>query len=154
MTTLPAALAGIDPALAEQIVAIGRRLQTQDNRATDAPIFIVQEKRRVYGFDPAYSDDVVWIDDEGDEADSEKRAELEAAYDEDDEEPDGWTRTHYEDRWEYVTACFTEAGCQEYIRLNGHNHRGELRVYAAGSWRNAEFRAVRELLIALAGGGQ
>ena len=143
---------GLTPEAIAQLVEIGQRLRTQDNRATDAPIFIVEEQRRTYGFDPAYSDEVVWIDDEGDEADAEKRASLEAEWDETDEEPDGWTRTCYQDSWEYVTACFTEAGCRDYLRRNGHNHRGALRVYAATSHRNEEWRVVRALLMALAGG--
>jgi hypothetical protein len=51
----------------------------------------------------------------------------------------------------FVTTCFTEAGCNDYIRLNGHNHRGKLRVYADSSYRNEEFRAVRAFLMGLAG---
>lgn len=147
-------LAGLDPDLLAAVVEIGQRVATQGNRATDAPIFIVEEKRRTYGFDPAYSDRVAWIDSDGDEADAEQHARLEAAWEEDGDEPEGWTRTSYQDAWHYVTACFTEAGCAEYIRRNGHNHRGELRIYAAGSYRNDEFRTVRRLLLALAGGAK
>ena len=135
----------------QAISEIARILRTQDNRATDAPIFIVEEKRRVYGFDPAYADkdEIVWIDSEGDEADAEKRASLEAAWDEDGEEPEDWTRTAYKDEWHFVTACFTEKGCLDYIARNGHNHRGELRTYAAGSYRNEEWRTVRSFLMSL-----
>lgn len=129
---------------------IARNLATQDNRATDCPIFIVQERRRVYGFDPAYSDKTVWLDSDGDEVDPEEHARLEALHDDAEDIPAERTRTAYQDTWEYVTACFTEAGCRDYIRRNGHNHRGELRIYAAGSWRNDEWRAVRDLLRSLA----
>ena len=146
----------IAPDLASHIREIAARLVTQDNRATDRPIFIVQEKRRTYGFDPQWSDDneIVWLNGPNDnaEADPDEHKRLEAAWQETGDEEQDWTRTGYQDTWEYVTACFTEAGCQEYIRVNKHNHRGELRIYAAGSWRNAEFRAVRDLLVALAGG--
>ena len=145
---------GLAPETIAQLVEIGRRLQTQNNRATDAPIFIVEEQRRTYGFDADYSDDIVWLNGPNDsaEADPEEHARLEAAWREDGKEPQDWTRTAYQDSWEYVTACFTESGCEDYIRRNGHNHRGALRIYAAGSWRNDEFRAVRALLMALAGG--
>ena len=69
-----------------------------------------------------------------------------------DGEPQDWTRTGYQDTWHFVTACFTEAGCNDYIRLNGHNHRGKLRTYAASSYRNEEWRTVRSFL--MSGGGQ
>lgn len=135
------------------ILNIAKRLQTQDNRATDAPIFLVEEKIRVYGFDPAYANDaeIVWFDGPNDheEATPEEHAKLEAEWQETGEEPTDWTRTAYQDRWQFVTACFTEAGCQEYIALNGHNHRGELRVFADGSYRNEEWRAVRAFLMGL-----
>lgn len=138
-----------------RIAEIGRALLTQDNRATDAPLFIVEEKRRVHGFDPAYSDQIAWIDTANDyeEASPEEHARLEAQWARRRPRPDGWTRTAYQDEWHFVTACFTEAGCQEYIRRNGHNHRGELRIYAAGSYRNEEFRAVRAFLIERASRG-
>ena len=144
-------LSSLPPDLAEQIAEIGKRLLTQDNRATDCPIFIVQEKRRTYGFDTDYASDaeIVWRHCDGDEADPEERARLEALYDAGEDGPEEWTRMAYQDSWEYVTACFTEAGCADYIRRNKHNHR-ELRIYAAGSWRNDEWRAVRDLLVALA----
>lgn len=146
----------------DRIAEIGNLLRTQDNRITDAPLFIVQEQRRTYGFDTAYSEDIVWLDSENEnaEADAEEHARLERLHDEcgvdrghDEGEcvPGKWTRTAYQDTWHFVTACFTEAGCNDYIRLNGHNHRGKLRVFADSSYRNEEFRAVRAFLMGLAG---
>ena len=135
---------------AAHMAEIGHLLRTQDNRATDVPIFIVQEQRRLYGLDPAYADDggIVWLDCENDhaEVDAEEHARLEKLHDEGEDVPGKWTRTAYRDEWHFVTACFTEAGCNEYIRVNGHNHRGKLRVYAAGSWRNEEWRSVYRFL--------
>jgi len=128
---------------------IAERLRTQDNRCTAIPVFIVKENKRIYGFDPTYADgdDIAWIDSANDcaEADSEERAKLEAEWDGTGEEPDGWTRTAYQDRWEFVTACFTEEGCKEYLRRNGHNH-GATRIYVASGYRNDEWDAVREHL--------
>lgn len=139
------------PPIPPEIAAIGHLIRTQDNRATDAPLFIVQEQKRVYGFDPAYSDKFVWIGPEGGEADPEQHAQFEEKWQCDGERPEGWTRTHYKDDWRFVTACFTEQGCKDYIAENGHNHSGKLRVYAGGSYRNAEWRAVRDFLARLAG---
>jgi hypothetical protein len=135
-----------------EMTRIGNLIKTQDNRCTDAPIFIVEERKRIYGIDPEYADDeIVWLDglNGNEEASEEEAAKLEAKYQEDLEEPEGWTRTGYIDRWEFVTACFTEQGCKEFLRVDGHNH-GVTRIYAAGSYRNAEWRAVRDYLIGLA----
>lgn len=52
-------------------------------------------------------------------------------------------------QWCYVTACFTQGGCEDYIRINGHNH-GEVRIYADGSFRNEEYQIVRQFLMELA----
>lgn len=129
---------------------IGQLIKTQDNRITDQPIFIVQRKIRDYGYDPAYVDDVVWIDEYNDyvEASPEEHEAMEIKYRDGDEIPNGWSRTGCRDRWEFVTACFTEQGCKDYLRLNGHN-LGETRIYAAGSYRNEEFRTIRNFLLSL-----
>lgn len=126
---------------------IGAELRGQDNRATAAPIFIVQKLRRVYGFDPQWGGDVVWMFDH-DEVDAEEAVQLEAQFEAGEEEPDGYTRTCYQDTWEFVTACFTEAGAKAYIQAEGHNLK-QPRIYAHGSYRNEEWRAVRDLLLSL-----
>jgi len=125
---------------------IGELIRTQDNRITDCPMFIVQERKRDYGYDVDYCDDYVWLDTTCDyvEATEEEREELEVQEDTGDV-PDNWQKTGFKDRWDFVTACFTEQGCKDFIACDGHNH-GELRIYAAGTHRNAEFRAVRDFL--------
>lgn len=129
---------------------IGNLIRTQDNRITDCPLFIVQKKVRDYGYDPRHTDDHCWLDEEGDEVSPAKARKLEAKYDDTLEEPAGYTRTAYRDRWEFVTACFTEQGCKNFLKLDGHNH-GETRIYAAGSYRNEEYRTVRDFLKGLQG---
>jgi len=145
-------LSAIPVALTEQIAEIARRLATQDNCITYCPIFIVQEKRRIYGFDTdcADADQIVWLDSENDcdEADALEHARLESLYLDGEDIPGKWIRTAYQDTWKHVTSCFTEAGCAEYIRCNKHHHRGELRIYAGSSHRNDEW-AVRGLLLAI-----
>jgi hypothetical protein len=134
----------------EALRRIGQLVRDQDNRATDAPIFIVEQKRRIYGLSSDYSDDHVWIDSDG-EADPETARELNEAYHSTGQEPAGWSRTGYADRWEFVTACFTEEGCRQYLAANGHNLK-EPRIFADSSFRNQEFRLVREHLISVAQG--
>lgn len=129
------------------IQEIAEQLRTQNNRITDQPMFVVQELKRDYGYDTGWGGTVAWISD-GDEVDADKAAELQKTYDETGAEPDGYTLTGYVDRWEFVTACFTEQGCKDFIASDKHNHK-ELRIYAYGSYRNNEFRTVRDMLMKL-----
>jgi hypothetical protein len=139
-----AAVPEVDDAMAR----IGQLIHTQDNRITDAPIFIVQQKRQRVAHADYDNDGIVWVNDDHQEADAEEYARLEAAFREDGDEPVGWRRLAVRDEWEFVTACFTEHGCKEYFARNGHN-LCEPRIYAAGSYRNEEWRAVRKHLMAL-----
>lgn len=149
MTTTPTA----SPELRdlETLRKIGILITTQDNRSTDQPMFIVQQRRRMYGLDTGYCDNFIWLcsEDEYNEASAEEADALEAEYQDTGRAKDGWQRTGYIDQWEFVTACFTEQGCIDYLKLDGHNLK-EPRIYAEGSYRNEEFRAVRNSLIALA----
>lgn len=138
----------------EGLVATGRAMATQDGQCTRDPIYLVQKKERLYGFDTNYSagsGDVVWLDDDGEEVGAEEHKALESAYDESlGEEPDRRTRTGYADRWEFVTCCFTDAAARAFIEANKHRHTGEMRVFVDTLYRNDEMMAVREHLLALA----
>lgn len=135
--------------LPDAILNVAELLHTQDNRITRDPIFVVEMKKRVYGIDPQWGGDVVWLNDGDEVTDPEEIKELDAHWDETGEEKSDYTRTAYVDDWEFVTACFTQSGCESYLRRNGHNHRGETRIYAHGSYRNAEWEAVRNYLMSL-----
>lgn len=114
-------------------------------------MFIVQQKReyacdpeRSFGFDSTRD---VWIDlRESVEVDDKTSRRLEAAY-----LSARRSRTNKYERiclgtvWEFVTACFTEQGCKDFIAINGHNLK-EPRIYAKGSYRNYEYQAVRNFL--------
>lgn len=133
-----------------ELRVIGELIRTQDNRITDSPIFIVQQKRIIAGVDADYGGELVWVDNDSHEVtDPTEAAELEAYWAEHCVEPDGYTRTGKAEIWEFVTACFTEQGCKDYLARDGHNLK-EPRIYAAGSYRNEEFRAVRKFLMSLA----
>lgn len=121
------------------LLELSELLKTQDNRITSHPIFLVQKKVRDYGYDPAYSDNRVWIDADGNETDPPE--------DEDDNEE--LTETAYIDRWETVTSCFTEAGAKQFVERNGHRHDGELRIYVDSLYRNEEMIRVRNILAAV-----
>src|SRR5574343_474719 len=109
-----------DPEKVKRLVEISSNIATQNNRATADPIFIVQQKVRDFGFEPSYADEYIWIDEASEEVgDPELIAKLEAS---DDEEVDGlaYHKVYYKERMEYVTACFTERGCLDYIEQNRH----------------------------------
>lgn len=149
------------------LLEIGERLRTQNNRITAHPIFEVQERKRVYGIDTDYDPQIAWLwSDESVEVDPKLAALAEAFYDEHYSEPEveemsggGWKLTEgksdtlrrvgYHEYWEYVQPFLTEAGAQRYIEENGHNHRGKLRIYAGSAFRNHEWQRIREWLMAM-----
>jgi hypothetical protein len=120
----------------EKIAAIIEHLHTQDNRITDNPLFAVQQRRRIYGVDGDYAQGSVWMDEDGIERTEQTAIEH------------GARKLGYVDEWEFVTGCFTEQGCKDYIAANGHNLK-DPRIYAYGSYRNAEFIALRKWLMSL-----
>lgn len=146
------------------IPTIGANLHTQDNRITANPIFLVQQKHRTGGFEESYADQHVWIRD-GEEVDDVIAALLDEADktgssvithpDDEDRldktvrEVDDYRKVYYRDEYVFVQPFFTEHGAQEYIRANGHNLR-EPRIYVESGYRNAEWAAVREYLMAQA----
>lgn len=130
---------------------IGQLLKVQNNRATSDPIFIVQQRRRWYGVDLDYCDDLVYLHCNGFEADVEDNARLETIRKNGGEIPGEWKWTGYADEWDYVTTCFTEAGAQRYIDENRHNLCNP-RIYVASGYRNHEWIAIREFLMLLSDG--
>lgn len=125
---------------------IGELLRTQDNRCTSDPLFLVEQKRRIYGMDSNYFEDYEWLreDDHEHVADRIERAGLDSLAEE-GEDVTGWEKLHYLDLWEFVTVCFTEQACKDYIAANGHN-LNEPRIYASSAYRNHEMIAIREIL--------
>jgi hypothetical protein len=139
---------------------IAQDVATQDNAITELPIFIVRQNRRTYGVDFGYTDDFVWISDgdESHEADSETAAKLDelsktSDYDDeivlgDDGEETTWKKVGYRDHWEFVTACFTRRGCEDYLSINGHNLTKH-EIYVDSGYRNAEWKTMRKHLLGM-----
>ena len=130
------------------LLATRELLHTQDNRITANPIFCVQIKRRDVGFDTAFYDTRCWYNAE--------ESEVIYADDRDFQKPptgDQWEEYAYKDHWETVMVAFTQAGCEEYLRQNGHNdraraHNGDVRIYVESFNRCPEMIAIREFLMA------
>lgn len=138
----------------ERLRKIAARMRGQDNRITAEPIFVVQQRRRIYGLDPDYTDDVCWCrsDDEFYEVtDPGELAEIEAEYAHTGLEPGNpwrkYIRTGYRDVWEWVQPFFSEIGAQAYIDANRHNLT-DPRIYVESAHRNDEWQAVRAALLA------
>ena len=152
----------------EQLRVIAKEIHTQDNAITHEPIFMVQRHRRTYGFDPAYSDKHVYVDEEYNEVTDfsdylcPECSKPLAVEDMDDEacttcnadlDLGNWclTKTAYQDTWENVQPFFTRKGAEEYLRINGHNLDGKEkpRIYVESAYRNAEWIAIRKMLARL-----
>lgn len=133
-----------------ELEAIGALINSQDNRHTDQPMFAVMEKRGMITLDTHNHDRIEWVETEsGDycEADETKARRLEALHQGHRDTP-GWERYAIKDVDVFVTACFTEQGCKDFLARDGHNHRKPF-IYAFGSYRNSEYQTVRNWLKSL-----
>jgi len=130
--------------VSERLRQIGDRLRNQDNRCTANPIFLVRGKERIYGLDSSASDEIVWMDDEWNPVEIPEGADPE-------EPPHGLTVARYTTRWKALMVAFTEQGCKEHLRLNGHNYRiyDEVGIYVDSLNRCPEMIAIREFLLGL-----
>lgn len=129
--------------LPDELYTIGELIRTQDNRITDQPIFVVFQKREIIGSDEHSPSRICWVWD-GEEVSELRAKRLEALY-QDGRDTRGYDRYAMQEVDEFVTACFTEHGCKDYLRQNGHNLRQPY-IYACGSFRNNEFQLVRNWL--------
>ncbi|MDF6051469.1 ead/Ea22-like family protein [Klebsiella pneumoniae] len=129
--------------LSPELYTIGELIRTQDNRITDQPMFVVFQKREIIGSDEHSPSRVCWVWD-GEEVSELRAKRLEALY-QDGRDTRGYDRYAMQEVDEFVTACFTEYGCKDYLRQNGHNLRLPY-IYACGSFRNNEYQLVRNWL--------
>lgn len=124
------------PVCSKALLDISDRLRTQDNRATAEPMFCVQEQVRDVGYDAKYADgNTVWIDMQS--GDYEEAPPYTA----------GAEEFGLKERWETVMVCFTEEGCLDYLRQNGHNHKGKTRIYVESFRRCDEMIEIRHWLM-------
>lgn len=57
----------------------------------------------------------------------------------------------YKERWEFVTAHFTQAAAEDYLVSNSHHFRHGARIYVTSQYRCYEWNAVRRFLLGLVG---
>jgi len=113
-----------------------------NDHCTANPVFIVQKRERVYGFDSDYVSDYVWINADNDHAEADERTarRLDALYD-DGRCTKEWKRVYYVDRWDYVCAHFTKEAATAFITRKGHDYEG-LRVWVDSQYWCWEFNAI------------
>ena len=137
--------------ITQALVELRHELESQDNRITAEPIFMVQERVRTTGFDTSYTDNIVWLWQTNDyeeiteQSDPKRFDELEDPWQDRGEAPEGYVRTGYVDRWLNLQPFFTEKAADAYIAKNHHRH-GPLRVYVDSAYRNEEWMLIRRLL--------
>ncbi|EPH0682765.1 ead/Ea22-like family protein [Enterobacter hormaechei subsp. steigerwaltii] len=130
---------------------IGENIRAQDNRITSEPMFCVFQKREIVVDEDYDCDRIVWVDEEGCEATERKRMRLELLHDNCRETPDKWRRIAVKDIDDFVTCCFTEQGCKDYLACNGHNLRLPF-IYVKSGFRNAEYIGIRNWLAGIGKG--
>lgn len=132
----------------DELSEIGALINSQDNRGTDQPMFAVMEKRGMVTLDTHDHDRIEWYDpDDCCTADESKAARLEALH-QGGRDIKRWERYAIKDIDVFVTACFTEKGCKDFLARDGHNHNRPF-IYAFGSYRNSEYQGMRNWLKSL-----
>lgn len=134
-------------AIPTEFYTISNQLNAQDNRCTSHPVFCVYQKEEVVTDEGYGCDKIVWVDDYNEVADDRKFKRLEALH-QGGREVDGWRRVAVKEINRFVTACFTEAGCKDYLAQNGHNLRMPF-IYVTSAFRNDEFQMMRKWLMSL-----
>lgn len=124
---------------------IAERLRTQDNRCTADPIYVVQQRRRVYGVDENYTDNFVWVSSDG-EASEEESKRAEKSFQELGEEAEDLNRVGYIDEWVFVTACLTLKGAEDFITAQRHNLT-DPRIFVDSGHNNSEWKALRAFFL-------
>lgn len=142
---------------------IGSRIVSDNEKnehCTADPIFVVQERKRIYGMDPDLDDiPIAWMYSDGGEIPDEDAKIAEAYWQEHLKEPCGvedgtaWcnegrdtlNRVAYLDTWEFVQPFFTQAAADRYIEENRHRMK-DPQVYVDSAYRNREWQGVRKML--------
>lgn len=130
---------------------IAERMDGQDNRATADPVFVVQQRRRICGFDTDWcGGNTAWLC-EGEEIANDTEGLEKFLRDneltkEECLENGSLVKTGYEDTYEFVQPFFSMKAAENYIETNRHNLT-DPRVYVDSAYRNEEWQAVRGVLL-------
>lgn len=136
---------------------LASNLKTQDNLATQHPLYCVYSKRSIYiedGYGGMETKDV-WVDAddysevEGDGL-SEALSVISEGYDSVEVTVDDYKRQYHRKTVgiipQFETACLTRAGADAYLKANGHN-LNQPYIYVHSLYRNDEMIGLREHVI-------
>lgn len=131
----------------QTLARIGDLLKTQDNRCTADPVFVVFSKQEIV-VDEGYDyDRIILVDDEGDEIEGLKAERLERLHEGyRDIDEDKYRRLAVKAIDQFETACFTEQGCKDFLKIQGHNLKRPF-IYAHSFWCNQEMLDLRNLML-------
>jgi len=143
----------------EWMAEISGNLKTQDNRITADPLFVVLQKSPIVVDEDYDHDRIVWVDDEGNEAEEGTVKQLdymrsdvddlhfledEIELGEDDRQQ--WRRLAIKEADQFVTACLTESGAKAYLKRDGHNLNQPF-IFVTSLYRNEEMKQLRNWLL-------
>ena len=125
---------------------LAHELKTQDNACTADPVYLVMEKRRLYGVAPEFYEDAglaVYRDEitlhEGEEGYEEALNDMTL-------DGDGY-QIHWISQDVPVAFFLTRKAAQEYVDTQSYRHRYELFVWVDSAVRNFEIKALRKAVM-------
>lgn len=121
-------------------------LQTQNNRCTADPVFVVFGKDQIAA-DEDRDHDGYWYynSDQCENANDEEVAAFDVLVKKGIPLPKGWERVAYKEIDVFQAAFLTENGAKAYLMANGHNIKKPF-IYAHSFYRNREMLTIRACL--------
>lgn len=139
-----------------EITETSQLMRTQDNRATQYPLFVVQEYKEV-GQPDGCGDRTIYVNGEDTLTAEEYDWACEAGDDEDNEwfrsDIDEYRAVSVSDEWvisDMAGFFFTEKACHDHIAQNKH-HYNQPRSYVISAWRNYEMQEVMRAILKIMG---
>lgn len=135
-----------DAEIPQAIRTIAKRIAADKfEHCTADPIFEVQHKRLIAGFDTDYTNKIGWFYD-GRRVSDEEALELERGFEATGKERSDYFRSGYAEEWEHFASYMTKESAEEVVRSKGEDYR----VYVNSGCRNHEWKAIRSFLLQIA----
>lgn len=135
----------------DKLIEIGVKMNTQDNRSTAYPLFVIQSLNKVYSENGCESERNEDIDDNELCKSCKELYDNEKDLPEQCEECDSCGFHWFDNEYEFdlrAGVFFTEQACEEHIKANDY-HYTKPRSYAIGAWRNEEMQEVMRIISSL-----
>lgn len=137
------------------LAAIGKIMNTQNNRATHFPLFIIVEDQKIYGVDPSFSDDKERTQETDVDSlcESCQKAHEEGTLPDDCDDCLSDAFIHYkveEDTANMRAGVFlTAQAAKDHLEANSYHYDKSAKVYAISAWRNPEMQRVMSFVSSL-----